>query len=429
MRDMVPHNDRSIRNIPLSPAHKRALAAREAEEEMMYEEEEQPRPKRRPKRGPRRWFWVLAISVVVVCAILGLLLSTLFAGASVTVYPKMETVTPPSSGIEAQLNAPVGGLPFITVTVTRYATTTVPASGTKQVSRSASGLITIYNASGVASQKLIANTRFQAPDGKIYRIHDSVTVPGGIKKADGTLTPGAIQTTVYADSAGTEYNRGETKLTIPGFKGDPKYDQFYAMAQSITNGFVGQEPAVAQADLSKAQATMQQALEQAARSAISTQVQDGFLPIPGTLQFSYGALTQTPSGSGSASISQSITAVGAIVRATSLASSLAKEAGVKNYKGEAVDFVDVSQVVLSATASKTPGAIQLLFSGNPTLVWQYDANALKTALLGKPKSEFQTIVQSFEPAITKAEAKVRPFWQGSFPSNPDKISISAGEPK
>ncbi len=56
-------------------------------------------------------------------------------------------------------------------------------------------------------------------------------------------------------------------------------------------------------------------------------------------------------------------------------------------------------------------------------MWQYDPNALKTALLGKSKSEFQTIVESFAPAIQSAQAKVRPFWEGSFPSDPGKIDV------
>lgn len=427
MRDMVPRNDRSIRKIPVPVGHRRPLVNIEEpfeQDSESYMQEERPRPRRR-KSGRNRVFWFIAIGVVAVCATGGLLLSTLFAGASVTVYPRTQNITSPAHLI-AQINAPVGTLPYVTMTVVRYATTTVTASGSKRVSRQASGTITIYNAAGSASQRLIANTRFAAPDGKIYRIHDSVTVPGGSTNADGTIAPGTISTMVYADSAGADYNRGETRFTIPGFKDDPRYTQFYAIAHSISNGFVGQEPAIAPADLSKAQAVMQQALDGAVRSAIATQIPEGFLPIPGTLKISYSSMTQTPVDATTASVSQSAIAFAGIVKASSLAAALAKQV-VQGYKGEAVEFADASQVTMVATSSTAANTIDIQLSGTPTLVWQYDAGALKQALIGKPKSTFQSIVQSFQPAISKAEAKVRPFWLSAFPNDPNKITLTQGK--
>jgi hypothetical protein len=395
------------------------------EESDLYGQDERPRLRRR-KSGRSGTFWFIAVGVVAVCVIGGLLLSTLFAGAVITIYPRTQSVTAPVT-LSAQINAPVGTLPYALLTVVRYATTTVTASGSKQVSRQASGTITIYNAAGTASQRLIANTRFAAPDGKIYRIHDSVTVPGGSKNADGTIAPGTINATVYADSAGADYNRGETRFTIPGFKDDPRYAQFYAIAHSISNGFVGQEPAIAPADLSKAQAAMQQALDGAVRSALASQIPEGFLPIPGTLKISYSSMTQTPSDATTASVSQSATALEGIVKASSLAAAVAKEGKVDGYKGEAVEFADASQVSMVATSTTVANTINITLTGIPTLVWQYDAGALKQALLGKPKSTFQSIVESFGPAIAKAEAKVRPFWQSSFPSDPNKITLTQGK--
>jgi hypothetical protein len=313
------------------------------------------------------------------------------------------------------------------MTVSRSASTTVPATGTHQVSRSASGVVTVYNAFSTDTQRLIANTRFAAPDGKIYRIRDSVVVPGGVKNPDNTLTPGATTVTLYADSPGSEYNRGDTKFTIPGFKGDPRYDKFYAQGSSISGGFVGNEPAVAQADLDKATDLIKQGLSQAAQSSLASQVPPGYLPVPGSLQIVFTPLTQTPGDNNTATIAQTATMSGIIVRASDLAASVAKQT-VQDYHGETVAFSDVSAVsIATATTTKAAENITLSLSGSPTLVWQYDQAALKAALVGKSKSTFESIVASFAPAIARAEAKVRPFWQGNFPTDPNKIEVKTGQ--
>ncbi len=148
----------------------------------MYEEDFSNPPRRQRRRGflGSRFFWFLVI-IIVVCGIIGLLMSTLFAGASITVTPRSAAVAAPAT-MQAQINAPAGTLPYQVINSARTASTSVPATGTKQVSLSASGIATIYNAYSVASQDLVATTRFEAPDGKIYRIHNTVTVPGAKKQ-------------------------------------------------------------------------------------------------------------------------------------------------------------------------------------------------------------------------------------------------------
>lgn len=418
--DMAPRNDRSIRNIPVSSIHKKRQTRFEAEE---YENDEPGvrRPRRR-KRGSRI-FWFSAIAVVALFAVLGILLSTLFAGATVVVYPRVAPL-PANVSLSASPNAPAGSLSYQTLTVTSSATTSVPASGTQKVSRQASGTIIIANAYSAETQRLIANTRFEAPDGKIYRIHDSVVVPG---MQGGT--PGTVSATVYADSPGESYNRGTTHFTIPGFKGDPRYDKFYADAQSISGGFVGDEPAVAQADLDAAKSAMASKLEDAAKATFSSQIPDGFAIIDNTYQYSFSDLRQTPSGSGQAAVSQSLTATVAAVRLSDIAAAAAKKS-VENYDGSAVAFANPGDIVLSAAAGSKPiGSIDFSASGASGVVWQYDKEAVKTALVGKNKSNFEEIITSFRPALTGAEVTIRPFWTSSFPSDPAKITVTEGSKK
>ena len=97
----------------------------------------------------------------------------------------------------------------------------------KEVISKASGYIEIYNAYGAASQKLVAQTRFETKEGKIFRIQNSIIVPGA-KMISGSLTPSSIRAKVVADSAGEEYNIGSSYFTIPRFKGSSTNPGFYA---------------------------------------------------------------------------------------------------------------------------------------------------------------------------------------------------------
>src|SRR3989338_4012696 len=118
--------ERSIRNIPVGhrrPARSSAVADRPA-----------PLPRRRRRSGR---FWLFALGVAVLVAIGGVLVSTVFAGARVTVYPRTETVVLPAT-LQAQANAPAGVLPYQTVSVTRSASQSVPAQSVQKVSRPAS---------------------------------------------------------------------------------------------------------------------------------------------------------------------------------------------------------------------------------------------------------------------------------------------------
>src|SRR3989344_6461800 len=222
MRDILPSGSderRSIRNIPISPNHRPSRLGRPAGEE----DYSRGNPSPRLRLSRRTFWWTLAI---LGFGGLFILFTTVFAGATVTVYPRTAKVDAPEK-LEARLNAPPSALAYETFTVTRFATTSAPATGTRTVSRQASGLITISNSYSPASQRLIANTRCEAADGKIYRIRDSVTVPG----MSGGKT-GVTRASVYADSPGPEYNRSSaTAFTIPGFKGDPRYSKFSARSE------------------------------------------------------------------------------------------------------------------------------------------------------------------------------------------------------
>jgi hypothetical protein len=84
--------------------------------------------------------------------------------------------------------------------------------------------MTVYNASDSNPHMLVAGTRFQAPDGKIFRSNSDVTVPGaGVK--GGKIAAGTAQVQVTADQNGDSYNEGPAQYSIPALGDNSMYGQ------------------------------------------------------------------------------------------------------------------------------------------------------------------------------------------------------------
>lgn len=425
MKDVLPPDDhRSIRSIPV-PVNRRRHEASGVRRGPVHDDIEWDPPKR--KSG--RFIWVLA---VIVLAILGAVAaSMIFKKASVTIVPNSQVVTLPEK-LTAALDAPVGELPFETVTTSNIGNRTVPASGESKVERRATGTITIMNTFSTASQRLIKNTRFEAPDGKIYRIDQSVVVPGGVKRADGTLTPGTLDTTVSADSPGDTYNRTSLDtFTIPGFKGDPRYSKITAKAKTaMQGGFVGTEKTVADGDLTAAKSAIQTELSSSLEEALKSATPSGYILVEKSASVTYEELPRGGDAN-AAVISLRGTAVGAIIREADLAAAVARTVDMEGYKGEALRFLDPSAVHPTVEAPYSPGQKTLTvgLSGQTRLIWQVDAGAIKQALAGTQVSALGSTLNRFRPAVADAKASLRPFWQSQFPQDAWLINVEVQDPR
>lgn len=97
------------------------------------------------------------------------------------------------------------------------------------------GSLVIYNEYSSSPQPLVATTRFETEDGKIFRLVKGVSVPGTVS-VGGKQNPGAIEVEVVADIPGDAHNVGPSSFKIPGFKGTDKYDKIYAKSTKTMIG-------------------------------------------------------------------------------------------------------------------------------------------------------------------------------------------------
>jgi hypothetical protein len=201
-----------------------------------------------------RYFVFFAIVVVVLG---GLALAYYyFPKAKIALYLKGQAKSS-SVNIEASLSASgiraeEGVVPAKMEQLEKEKKEEFNATGSKNGGGKAIGKVVIYNDFSADNQPLVSTTRLETADGKIFRITKSIVVPGMTKIGTETKS-GAIEVDVVADKAGREYNIDPADFKIPGFKGGPKFDKFYARsAKTMTGGSTGETSLVSSQDISEA---------------------------------------------------------------------------------------------------------------------------------------------------------------------------------
>lgn len=380
-------------------------------------------------RKKRRLFISILIAVVVLGAGFGM--SALLGGAEVTVYPKYKDTT-----VEATFTAYVepgaGELGYEILSLEANGERQVSATGEEEVSEQAQGTIFIYNAYSTSPQRLIKNTRFESPDGLIYRVEESVEVPGMTEDEEGNAVPGVITAEIFAEGTGEQYNIEPARFTIPGLnEGTEQYEKMYAEStDTFTGGFEGKRFIIEESELQ----TAKQALHLELRDALLTRLEEerpaGFVLYDDAVTFVYDTLPATEYGEKLATIKERARLQVPLFEEADFAKYLAQNT-IAGYEGEGVIMPDPFTLSFSYPSSTvaagdiaTQTETEFTLSGDTRIVWDFDEEKLQSDLLGLSKTALPSVLSGY-PAIERAEAIVRPFWAQSFPENTSEVTITA----
>lgn len=381
---------------------------------------------RKPGRGGRLKRWPVIGAVALALAILAVGLSVFFSGATVLATPKEETATINGTFMAIKDSKP-GEFQYETMTLSKEASLSVPATGEKHVERKASGNIIIYNNYGSESQRLLKNTRFETPQGLVYRVDKSVVVPGR-KSEGGAMVPGSIEVTVYADLPGPSYNIGLTDFTIPGLKGDPRYEKFYARSKTpMAGGVSGVVKTVDETVLKTSVENLQNKLKDELFSEAGAQKPEDFVLYDDGIFIEFESLPNRE-GEGEVTITEKAALYGMIFKKTALSEQMARGV-LSDYDGKSIlvkNIEDLKFAIIGRDGARPweEGAAPIQFSmeGNANFVWLFDKEQLKIDLAGKPKDGLASVLAGY-PGVSDAKAVLRPFWKRSFPSDPADIEI------
>ncbi len=381
------------------------------------------------KKGRNRLFLSVVLFVVIISATVGL--SALMGKTELTIYPEYREPNV-NADFVAYPDKRDGELSYEIMTLEATGERQVKATGQKEVEEQATGMIEITK-STPGAERLIKNTRFRTSDGLVFRIQESVVVPGAVKNESGTLVPGSIQAKVFADDVGEAYNiPAEKTFDVPGFQ-ESSFTELYNAIKArstaaFTGGFKGPQFQIDENDLSAARQSLQIELRDNLLLRIETEKPADFIAYKDSVAITYTQLPPVQYGGDLVTIREQAILQIPLFQATEFGTYLASETD-PTYDGGSVRVEDPYALTFkyaSATTSSSvianEPALSFRLSGKPLLVSEFDAEKLKKDLAGLPQTALTNVIPAY-PGIDEARAHITPFWQRSFPENPDEISI------
>ncbi len=411
-QDILPPEKKSIRNIPISHPHR----------DPPIEKPHQSTPQREMPDYGR--YGVMTVLVVLV--IFGIYAISVYARGAVIKITPHQTTLPINLTITASNDASSTNLHYDVLTLDKTESETIISTTTAQVSNKASGTITVYNNWSAQPQTLIKNTRFETSGGLIFRIPNAITIPG----KNGS-TAGSVDTVVYADQPGADYNIQSSDFTIPGFKTDAsRYKGFYAKTKNgISGGYVGVSASVSDTVRHSTVSDLDATLTKELKEGANTQKPDTFVMYDNGVKLSFVPLPDQTSSSSPTSImiNESANLRGIIFNRQELANYIASQAGnqLGMPEGEVeIPNLDSLNFTLQNGGSASSSKITFNLSGTAQIVSYVDEGQLKIDLAGKPKSDISSIIKNSYPNIDKIEVVIRPFWQSTVPEDVSSIVVN-----
>lgn len=373
------------------------------------------------------------VIITALCAVLivgaGFFVNVFLGGASVTVYPKMEDISV-QADFTAYLEPKAGELGYELLTLESTGSKQVKASGKETVSLRAEGKIFIYNTVSTAPQRLIKNTRFETKDGLIFRIKESVEVPGATKDAKGNAVPGSVVADVFADGTGEQYNIPPSRFTVPGLKDTDQYESVYAESSAaFVGGFEGEKYIIDAGELDTAKQALHMELRAKMLEELKSKIPAGFTVYEGAVTFAFDSLPSTQSGDSLALIEERGRLQVPMFKSDDFARYVAGKT-IPDYGGAPVNFLDPLTLTFSyqsptTTVSDISGYKELPFTltGGAKIIWDFDVEALQADLVGIDKNAVNEVFVKY-PAISNAQAELRPFWVSKFPDSKEEIVVT-----
>jgi hypothetical protein len=316
-----------------------------------------------------------------------------------------------------------------TVTVTGETSGSSSGNGSK-----ASGKILIYNEYGSDAQQLVATTRFQSEDGKIFRLSKGVTVPG-VTDRNGQREPGVVEADVVADGSGSEYNIGSANFSIPGFSGSAKAGKIYAKSKSSMSGgsSVGQSGAtsVSTADLEKAKGDAMETFRHSFSDSLSRDLARNERFIPETFDI---AVVGSPSAPGAGSVASSFEYKATFhAKAFVFSEDELKDRAVavlrkKSSIDDSFEARDVTFRYEGGIADYQAGTFRFKANVNALFVASMDVGALREDFLGKKADEIKPILEK-HPEVKNIEIELKPKgFSFAVPKDRKRVTLTVTQP-
>ncbi len=368
--------------------------------------------------------WTIAIVAILVLATGGFMVLKNFSSVTVEITPRQQFVDV-DVVFKASVEPKKDELPLEMMQISREEKDTFKPTGVKQVSKKSSGQVLLYNSYSSQPQTLIQDTRLQTPDGKIYRLPKTIVVPGA-KVEGGKITASEIETAVFADKPGEEYNIGLTDFTLPGFKDPEKREKIYGRSKTeMKGGLIGKTAVIAESDI-KVIEDIKSSLKEKVKDYLlkmgANPKPEIFLLYESAKQIVFDEQknkTKVGDESNQLDLRESAAFFGFLLKKSDINQVL----GEKYLSKDTAPQIEVLNLDKLDFELKNFTATTITFNlkGQAHFSWKIDEDSIKTDLI-KESQNPQNVFPKY-PAIEKAKIVFKPSWWKSIPKNAAQIII------
>jgi len=410
------------------PKEKEVRVSQKPEQDIFLDNESNKIEDHVPER-PLKWTKFLVVFAIIALLITGLIGYLVLPKAEIIISPKYEIMKFDLSIIGSQdisqVDVSLNKIPIQEIEVSKTASKEFESTGEKQLNEKAKGFITVYNEYSSSPQVLVATTRFESSNGKIFRIPNKITIPGA-KISEGKIMASSIEVEILADDSGEDYNIESSNFTIPGFKGTAKYAGFYAKSTSpMTGGSTGTIKVVSSEDLEKAKENLSEEIKNEVRQAFEEQIPTDLKIIESSLTEDIVTISTVKE---EAKTDKFTIEIKAIIKAL-----LFKEKDIRN-------LIDLNVISMIPEGKEPISKTQKIQWGEPVIsdenneilfdldieeniAWKIDIDLLKENLLGLDEIEVRKYLSS-QTKIQESKVSFWPFWVKQIPKQKEKIEIT-----
>lgn len=386
---------------------------------------------KKPFQGGKKLKWIFFIIIIIL--ILGGAGSWIFMNlpkVTVSVYPQDKTVSQTfsvaiysgASGNEEK-NEISGQLEELEIShELKFEATGEKFSSDKGKAR---GKVEIANNYSSNSQPLVAGTRVLSENKKLFRLLESVTVPG---MKDGQ--PGKIEAKVIADEPGASFNIDISKFTIEGFKGGPKYEKFEVVSKDKMEGGLDnvdnqKVKVVTQNDIEQARGKVMDSFNGALEEKIKEKIGSGKTFLFDSIE---KEITESFASENAGAIADQFSfTLKQKIRAITFLEEDARNLAIKALEKETPDGNELNKTSINlryekgnADFEKKEMKFEMATSAQS---WpKINQNEIKAGVAGKSEEEIKEFLQKYKN-IKKAEIERSPAWLSFLPITEEKVII------
>ena len=315
-------------------------------------------------------------------------------------------------------------IPVEKIEVVSEKTETYSATGKKRVTEKAKGEITVYNEYSSNPQKIVVNTRFLSKEGKLFKIAESITIPG-FSRIEGKDVPGEVTATVYADVPGEEYNIGASSFTLPGLQGHPKYASVYARSTQAMSGGIDKDVLYfSESDYITAKDKLVKIAEEESEQDFLSKISEQVILLENTKERS-DTEVKTDIKIGATADDFEMTVLvktnALFVNKNNLDDLIS--AKINSELGENMELVEGSRnYEIKETVKNENGSITMSVYATQDLITKVDADKIREEIAGKSESELNNYFNNIRE-IESVNVEFWPDWVKSVPASWDKINI------